>query len=172
MFAEADDAHVAAEALEQVAHLVRLAEVVVLVHVEGLQVLATRKDERVVLVLGLALADDRRARQPHLGCAGRTGVSVGVRVRVKGERAGRSRQPYLVQDAALLLAALPYFLPRPSYLLPLPTCAHLVQDAVLLRPSPLHRRCHTEKDRVGVPISALVDVGDAQAVRVPVGRAR
>ena len=43
MLAEADAAHVALEELEQVAHLERLAEVVVLVHVERLQVLAVAK---------------------------------------------------------------------------------------------------------------------------------
>ena len=66
MLAEANDPHVAREALEQVAHLERFAHVVVLVHVERLQVLAAREDDRVVLVLGLALADDRVARQLHL----------------------------------------------------------------------------------------------------------
>ena len=66
MLAAADDAHGAREALEQVAHLERLAQVVVLVHVERLQVLAAREDDGVVLVLGLALADDRVARQLDL----------------------------------------------------------------------------------------------------------
>ena len=65
MLAEADDAH-AGEALEQVAHLERLAHIVVLVHVERLQVLAAREDDRVVLVLGLPLAEDRVARQSYL----------------------------------------------------------------------------------------------------------
>lgn len=40
---------------QQVAHLERLAQVVVLVHVDGLQGLAKAEDHGVVLVLGLAL---------------------------------------------------------------------------------------------------------------------
>ena len=53
MLAEADDAHAGGEALEQVAHLERLAHIIILVHVERLQVLAAREHDRVVLVLGL-----------------------------------------------------------------------------------------------------------------------
>eukprot|EP00955_Chlamydomonas_euryale_P072666 361465-Chlamydomonas_euryale.AAC.1 len=56
---------------EQVAHLQRLSQVVVLVHVDRLQRLAKREDHGVVLVLGLALTDNDAARgvaverQPH-----------------------------------------------------------------------------------------------------------
>eukprot|EP00966_Prymnesium_polylepis_P189001 4379086-Prymnesium_polylepis.1 len=63
---EAYDSDPPLETLEQVAHLERLAHVVVLVHVERLEMLAAREDDRVVLVLGLALTDYGVARQLHL----------------------------------------------------------------------------------------------------------
>ena len=112
VLAEADDAHVAAEELEQVAQLVCLAEVVVLVHVERLQVLAAREDDRVVLVLGLALADHGVARQldaVHLADHARRAVrAVGRRGRVggRGDSVGRGR------GCGLLVLREPRRLPR------------------------------------------------------------
>ena len=66
MLAEANNLRFSNEELEQVAHLESLAKVVVLVHVERLQVLAASEDEGVILVLWLTLAHNRVARQPHL----------------------------------------------------------------------------------------------------------
>ena len=57
---------VAVEAVQKVAHLIRLAHVVVLVHVKRLQIRAARVNHRLVLVLGLALADDGIAGKFHL----------------------------------------------------------------------------------------------------------
>ena len=49
------------ELCQQVPHLEGLGQVVVLIHVDGLEGLAVRKDDGVVLVLGLTLANDHTA---------------------------------------------------------------------------------------------------------------
>ena len=83
MLAEADDARgrLQHELVKQVAHLERLLEVAALVHVDRLQVLAAREDDRVVLVLGLALAEhDVTLVRVRV----RVRARIRVRVRVKG----------------------------------------------------------------------------------------
>ena len=63
MFAEAQDGAPAVELLQQVAHLQCFLEVPVLVHVDRLQVPPARENQRVVLVLRLALAQHGVARE-------------------------------------------------------------------------------------------------------------
>eukprot|EP00966_Prymnesium_polylepis_P200112 4637440-Prymnesium_polylepis.2 len=63
---ETDDAHALLKPLEQVAHFVGLAHVIVLVHVERLYALSASKNDCVVLILGFPFADDGVARQLHL----------------------------------------------------------------------------------------------------------
>ena len=53
------------ELAEQVAHLESLLEVTALVHIDRLESLAAREDDRVVLVLGLAFAEHDVAGQLH-----------------------------------------------------------------------------------------------------------
>jgi len=57
-----------------------------LVHIDRLQRLATREDDRVVLVVGLGLTDLELARQPHAVHLDRLGAAVGERPRLDQHR--------------------------------------------------------------------------------------